>query len=349
MRRALTLARRGWGRTSPNPMVGAVIVKDGEVLGEGWHAEYGAAHAEIAALARASADARGATLYVTLEPCNHVGKTPACAPALVDARLARVVIAANDPNPVARGGTDTLRRSGIAVESGLLADESIELNAAFHARFTQQRPFVTLKLAVSLDGGIATEGTGGVRLTGKAAERAVHMMRAGHDAIAVGSETAVLDDPQLTVRGVRRPRVDPVRVVFDRRARLPLSSKLVRTARKHRTIVISNSESDAIAALRGAGVEIVRADSANAALRALMERGVFSVLCEGGGVLAGALLSEGLVDRLIIFQAPLLLGPRATRAFAFPDGGGAGFMARWRIVEQARLEDDVMTVYAPQR
>lgn len=239
MRRAMTLARRGWGRTSPNPMVGAVIVRNDELVGEGWHVEYGAAHAEMAALARASIHARGATLYVTLEPCNHVGRTPACAPALVDSGLARVVIGANDPNPIAKGGADTLRRGGVVVDAGLYADEAVEMNAAFHSRFIRERPFVTLKLAVSLDGGIANPTTGVSRLTGKAAERIVHQMRASHDAIAVGSGTAIADDPQLTVRGVRRPRIEPTRIVFDRRGRLPATGKLVRTAKKQPTLVVT--------------------------------------------------------------------------------------------------------------
>jgi diaminohydroxyphosphoribosylaminopyrimidine deaminase/5-amino-6-(5-phosphoribosylamino)uracil reductase len=347
MRRALTLARRGWGRTSPNPMVGAVIVRDDEVVGEGWHAEHGAAHAEIAALARASEYARGATLYVTLEPCNHVGRTPACAPALVDAGLGRVVIAADDPNPVAKGGADTLRRAGIVVETGLFAADAAELNPAFHSRFARNRPFVTLKLAVSLDGGIANPGTGVARLTGKAAERAVHMMRAAHDAIAVGSGTAVADDPQLTVRGVRRPRIEPTRIVFDRRGRLSGTATLARTAKKVPTVLVT--EPGAGRALAETGVIILEASSLKEALGALGKRGIDSILFEGGATMAGALLSGGFVDRLVIFQAPVLLGPGAISAFSFPPGEAAVPVARWRVVEQARFEDDVMTVYAPQR
>ena len=347
MRRALALARRGWGRTSPNPLVGAVIVRNDEVVGEGWHAEYGAPHAEIAALKSAREDVRGATLYVTLEPCNHTGRTPPCAPALVDAGLRRVVFGAHDPNPVATGGEGTLRRGGITVASGLYADESMEMNAAFHSRFTRDRPFITLKLAVSLDGGIANPATGVTRISGKAAERAVHRMRAGHDAIAVGSGTAIADDPQLTVRGVRRPRVTPLRIVFDRRGRLPETAGLVRTAQRLPTLVVTGSDGWS-KGLRPTGVQILEAESLGQALQAIKARDIDSILCEGGGTLAGALLSGGFVDRLVIFQAPLLLGPGAVRAFEFPAGDSVP-VARWRVMEQTRFEDDVMTVYAPPR
>jgi diaminohydroxyphosphoribosylaminopyrimidine deaminase/5-amino-6-(5-phosphoribosylamino)uracil reductase len=329
-------------------MVGAVIVKNDQPIGEGWHVEYGADHAEMSALARAGENAKGATLYVTLEPCNHVGRTPPCAPVIVDSGIARVIFAADDPNPVARGGAGTLRRGGLGVESGLFAGEAMDLNAAFHSRFSRERPFVTLKLAVSIDGGIANPSAGVSRITGKAAERMVHHMRAGHDAIAVGSGTAITDDPQLTVRGVRRPRVAPLRIVFDRRARLPLTSKLVKTAVKQPTLIVTAPGAEGAAALRDAGAETLEAPTLHDSLRALRSRGIDSVLVEGGGTLAGALLADGVVDRLVIFQAPLVLGPGAVRAFAF-QGEAAALVASWRIVEQVQLESDVMTTYAPQR
>jgi diaminohydroxyphosphoribosylaminopyrimidine deaminase/5-amino-6-(5-phosphoribosylamino)uracil reductase len=267
----------------------------------------------------------------------------------VDAGLARVVIAASDPNPIAKGGADTLRRGGVVVEAGLYADEATQLNAAFHSRFARERPFITLKLAISLDGGIANPVTGVTRLTGKAAERVVHLMRASHDAIAVGSGTAIADDPQLTVRGVRRPRIEPTRIVFDRQGRLPLTGKLARTARKQPTLVVTAPDAAHGPPLRELGVEVLESASLEDALRALQKRGVDSMLCEGGATLAGALLSGGLVDRLVIFQAPTLLGPGAIGAFKFPAGDAALAMPSWQIVEQTRLEDDVMTVYAPRR
>lgn len=348
MRRALTLARRGYGRTAPNPMVGAVLVREGAVVGEGSHVEYGAPHAEAVALAAAGANARGATAYVTLEPCTHVGQTPACVPALIAAGVARVVFAAADPNPVAGGGAATLRAAGIAVDAGLAEDEARELNAAFHHRFASDRPFVTLKLAVSLDGAIADATRRPGWMTGELARKAVHRLRAGHDAIAVGSGTAIADDPQLTVRSGRRPRVAPRRVVFDRRGRLPAGSKLVRTARRVPTIVVTTDPPPSeAAALEKRGVTIVGAPSLGAALRALRAQDIHSVLCEGGAVLAGALLEAGAVDRMVIFQVPVLLGTGALPAFGHAPSHTLPDAPRWRILDQERLGEDVMTTYAP--
>ncbi|HYV97931.1 MAG TPA: bifunctional diaminohydroxyphosphoribosylaminopyrimidine deaminase/5-amino-6-(5-phosphoribosylamino)uracil reductase RibD [Gemmatimonadaceae bacterium] len=347
MRRALALARRGWGWTAPNPMVGAVLVRDGEVVGEGWHTAFGEAHAEVEALNAAGDRARGATAYVTLEPCNHAGKTPPCAPALIAAGVRRVVFAASDPNPVAAGGASALRAAGVTVDEGLLGEESRELNAAFHGRFGRERPFITLKLAVSLDGAIAKPGMSGW-LTGPRARRAVHRMRAGHDAIAIGSGTAITDDPQLTVRGVRKPRVAPLRVVFDRRGRLTAALRVVRTARALPTLVLTGDPAPAgVQSLAAHGVQVLSAASLEAALRALLARGVDSLLCEGGGELAGSLVQAGAVDRLVIFQAPVVLGAGAVRAFSYAAGTPAPAGGNWHIVEHSVLGDDLMTVYAP--
>src|SRR5690348_16878859 len=204
MRRALDLARRGWGQTAPNPMVGAVVVRDGQIVGEGFHARHGEEHAEIAALREAGERARGATLYVTLEPCGHYGKTPPCADAIVAAGIARVVVATEDANPEAAGGATRLRTAGIPLDIGVERTAAREQNAAFFHRFASDRPFITLKLATSLDGAIAsadrTRGAGGNFLTGPEARREVHRMRAGVDAIVVGVGTVLADDPLLTVR-----------------------------------------------------------------------------------------------------------------------------------------------------
>ena len=230
MRRALTLARRGWGRTAPNPMVGAVVAQDGATVGEGWHREYGGPHAEVHALAQAGERARGATAYVTLEPCAHHGKTPPCVDALIAAGVARVVVAVRDPNPVAAGGVARLRAAGIVVDEDVETAAARELNAPFlHAARGGDRPWITLKLALSLDGAIADHTRGPGWLTGPVSRRAVHRMRAGSDAIAVGIGTALADDPSLTVREGPAPRRAPIRVVFDRRLRLPIASRLVRT------------------------------------------------------------------------------------------------------------------------
>jgi len=348
MRRALVLARRGWGRTAPNPMVGAVIVRDERIVAEGWHAEYGGPHAEVVALERAGDQARGSTVYVTLEPCAHTGKTPPCADALVRAGVARVVCATHDPNAVAAGGARKLEAAGIEVAFGLEESDALELNAPFFHALTSTRPFVTLKLATSIDGAIA-DATGRSRwLTGSAARRYVHRLRAGHDAIAVGAGTAMTDDPSLTVRSGRRPRVAPTRVVLDRRARLPLTSSLVKTARDVPTIVIVADETSSQAqSLADAGVRLIQATALEEALRALRSLDIRSVLVEGGAELAGALLTHALVDRMIIFQAPVMLGAGAQSAFARVPAYALPEAPRWRVIGRRTIGADLMTVYAP--
>lgn len=350
MRRALSLARRGWGQTAPNPMVGAVVVRDGAVVGEGYHARFGEAHAEVAALRAAGELARGATVYVTLEPCAHFGKTPPCTNALIAAGVARVVVAVRDPNPVAAGGLERLREAGIAVTTGVEEEAAWELNAPFFNAVASRRPWVTLKLAVSLDGAIADAEGRSRWLTGPRARAAVHLLRAGSDAVAVGIGTVLADDPLLTVRDAPAPRIPPRRVIFDRHARTPLQSRLVETAREVPTIVVAESPDAARArALEAAGVEILRAPSLGDALEALAGAGVRSLLVEGGARLAGALLASALVHRLIIFQAPVLLGAGALGAFAYAPAATATTAPRYRVVERRVFGDDTMTVLAVSR
>src|ERR1700722_9916414 len=272
MRRALAPAGRGWGRTAPNPLVGAVLVRDGEVVGEGHHAMYGGDHAEVVALRAAGGRAKGATAYLTLEPCAHHGKTPPCADALVAAGVRRVVAATADPNLAAAGGFARLREAGVETQVGVEEAAARELNAAFFHGFRSDRPWVTLKLAVSIDGAIAgRDGTGW--LTGRGSQTEVHRLRAGSDAVAVGIGTVLADDPLLTVREGDAPRVAPMRVVFDRTARLPLTSRLVRTAREAPVLVVaSQPDPGRAAALGDVGVDIVIAASVDAALRALRAR-----------------------------------------------------------------------------
>jgi diaminohydroxyphosphoribosylaminopyrimidine deaminase/5-amino-6-(5-phosphoribosylamino)uracil reductase len=348
MRRALALAERGWGRTAPNPMVGAVVVRDGEVVGEGWHVRYGEAHAEATALAAAGDAARGATCYVTLEPCAHHGKTPPCADALIAAGVSRVVVATRDPNPKAAGGAAKLEAAGIRVEFGLEEAAARELNASFlFAASGATRPWVTLKLALSLDGAIADHTREPGWLTGPSARREVHRLRANADALAVGIGTALADDPQLTVRGVRAPRVAPRRVVFDHAGRLPLTSALVRSAKRVPLTVIASSPLPATAsALTAKGATMLAAGNTSEALAALWNDGVRHLFVEGGAGLAGSLLTAGLVDRLVIFQAPVVLGSGAVSAFASAPPLRAADAPRLRVVSRTAIGDDFMTIYA---
>ena len=348
MERALSLAWRGWGRVHPSPMVGAVVLANGEPVGEGWHDEFGGLHAETVALDRAGGAARGATAIVTLEPCTHVGKQPPCADALIRAGIRRVVAAVRDPNPVARGGIEQLRASGVDVELGLCAESAAAQNAAFfHTLRDSTRPWVALKLATTLDGRIADARGRSRWISGPEARDYVHWLRAGFDAIAIGGSTAQHDDPSLTVRGSVAPRVTPRRVVFDRALGLSAESVLARTARETPTTVIAAESavgSHRAAALTASGVEVLGASSLGAGLAALRGQDITSILVEGGGRLAGALLAEGLVDRYYWIQSPLLVGDGGVPAIAgFPETGLAG-APRWSVVERRALGEDTLLV-----
>lgn len=348
MCRALVLARRGWGRTAPNPLVGAVVVRDGQVVGEGFHAVFGGPHAEAVALEAAGERACGADVYVTLEPCAHHGKTPPCVDALIAAGVCRVIVGGRDPNPLASGGVDRLRHAGIAVTVGVEQDAVEELNAPFlFAQRGAARPFVTLKLAISLDGMLASADRSQRWLTGEKARKQVHRIRAGVDAVAVGIGTALADDPTLTVRCGRRPRVPPRRVVFDPKARLPLRGQLARTANNVPTWIVADAPDVAArTALERTGVRVLDASGLGAQLGLLRGEGIHHLLVEGGAGMAGALLSGGFVDRLVIFQAPVLLGAGALPAFGSVSLG-TGFPERWRVIERRSFDDDTMTSYAP--
>jgi diaminohydroxyphosphoribosylaminopyrimidine deaminase/5-amino-6-(5-phosphoribosylamino)uracil reductase len=347
IRRAITLAKKGWGQTAPNPMVGAVVVKDDVIVGEGYHARYGGPHAEVEALRAAGERARGATVYVSLEPCAHFGKTPPCVDALIAAGVSRVVAATRDPSLTAAGGAERLRAAGINVAVDIEAAAARELNAPFFHAISSDRPWVSLKLALSIDGAIADAARGPAWLTGKKARREVHRLRAGSDAVAVGMGTVRADNPELTVRDVPPPRVPPARVVFTRRGELPLASAVARTAMEVPTIVVAESVDLTHARrLMALGVEIVAATSLEEGMRALRQRGVRSLLVEGGAGITGALLGANLVDRLIIFQAPVLLGAGSLPGFESAPTMAASGARRFPIVRRAELDDDLMTVYA---
>ncbi|MBL0171483.1 MAG: bifunctional diaminohydroxyphosphoribosylaminopyrimidine deaminase/5-amino-6-(5-phosphoribosylamino)uracil reductase RibD [Gemmatimonadaceae bacterium] len=348
MQRALALAERGAGQVAPNPLVGAVVVRDGTIVGEGWHARFGGDHAEVMALRAAGASARGATIYVTLEPCDHVGKTPPCTRAVRDAGVVRVVYAVPDPNPIAAGGGAHLRADGVHVTSSVCEREARDLNAVFLFAVREgSRPFVTLKLAVSIDGALVDASRARGWLTGPDARRAVHALRAQSDATAVGIGTVLSDNPALTVRDVPAPRLTPRRVVFDRRARLPLDSLLVRTAREVPVMVVTDgSRPDAETALRSAGVEVLQATTLSDALRQLRAGGVEHLLVEGGATLASAMMAAGQVDRLITFQGPVILGAGALAAFATLPSRPAETAPRFRVIARREYGADLMTSYA---
>ncbi|HEX5869991.1 MAG TPA: bifunctional diaminohydroxyphosphoribosylaminopyrimidine deaminase/5-amino-6-(5-phosphoribosylamino)uracil reductase RibD, partial [Longimicrobium sp.] len=296
IRRAIALAANGWGRVAPNPMVGCVVVRDGEVVGEGWHTEYGQPHAEVEALRAAGERARGATAYVSLEPCTHWGKTPPCTDALATAGVRRVVFGGFDPNPKAQGGGEVLRAAGMDVLGGVEEAAVREQNAVFfhaHSPAGAERPFVALKLAMSLDARIADRDGRSVWITGDEARAEVHRLRAGYDAVAVGIGTALADDPLLTVRGAVEPRVPPVRIVFDRALRLPVGGKLVRSARETPAWAVCEPDApdDRRRALEDAGVRVVAGFGLADQLCAIREAGVRSMFVEGGSVLASALLA----------------------------------------------------------
>jgi diaminohydroxyphosphoribosylaminopyrimidine deaminase/5-amino-6-(5-phosphoribosylamino)uracil reductase len=310
MDRALMLAWRGWGRVSPNPMVGAVLLRDDQVIAEGYHAEFGGPHAEAAALAACS-DARGATCVVNLEPCSHQGKTPPCAHALIAAGVRRVVMALSDPHPVAGGGSGVLQGAGVQVATGLRKEAAAALNAAFLWGFARpDRPFVALKMATSLDGFIADAQGRSRWISGPEAQDYVHWLRAGFDAIGVGRRTADTDDPQLTVRGPLAPRVAPRRVIFARSGRVREELTLVRTAGEVPTIVVTAPQYQAPTAdrLGATGLQVIGAEGLTEALSDLRVGGIGSILIEGGSTIAAELLAHGLVDRLYWIQAPLWLG-----------------------------------------
>jgi diaminohydroxyphosphoribosylaminopyrimidine deaminase/5-amino-6-(5-phosphoribosylamino)uracil reductase len=315
MARALFMAGRGRGRTSPNPVVGAVVVSpEGVVVGHGYHARAGGPHAEVNALQMAGARARGATLYCTLEPCIHTGRTPPCVPRIAEAGIARVVAAVEDPNPLVCGqGFASLSARGVQVDVGVRAAEAIALNQPFFTTLRERRPFVVLKAAVSADGYLS-EGPGlRTQLTGAAANRHAHAVRAEVDAIAVGVGTVVVDDPQLTARGVYRERPF-TRVVFDRSLRTPPAAQLLSTREAGPVIIVTTAESAACAeardALEARGAEILVADgTVRSALDALGARGITSLLLEGGAALHAAAWDEGVVDFAGIYVTPHVLGP----------------------------------------
>jgi diaminohydroxyphosphoribosylaminopyrimidine deaminase/5-amino-6-(5-phosphoribosylamino)uracil reductase len=350
MQRAIELAARGLGRTSPNPAVGAVLVRGSQVIGEGFHLRAGLPHAEIEALRRVSSTTRGATLYVNLEPCAHHGRTPPCADAVIAAGVTRVVVGMVDPNPLVRGrGVRRLRRAGIEVKTGVLKEQCERLNEDFVLWVQTGRPFVTLKLAASLDGRIATATGDAKWISGALSRRWVHTLRNRVDAILVGAETVRTDDPQLTCR-IRGGR-DPLRVILDGRLTIRPQARVCTQRSTAPTVVLTTEESGKTARrrmLERQGVEVLCFPGEagrirlSAALQALGKRGVKHVLIEGGGQVAATALMENVVDKVTFFYGPLLLGSEGR-----PMVGSTGIDRiaegiRLHMVEVHRLGDDVL-------
>ena len=318
MQQALELARGGLGFVSPNPLVGCVLVKDGVVVGRGYHQRFGGPHAEVYALQEAGAQARGAVLYVNLEPCSHTGKTPPCADAVIQSGVSRVVAALRDPDLRVNGrGLSRLAAAGIAVTVGVCEAEARKLNEVFIKYTTTRRPFVTLKSAITLDGKIATRTGASQWITGELARQEGHRLRHAADAILVGIGTVLQDDPQLTTRLPDQQGVNPLRVIVDSTLRVPLQAQVTEVASDRRTLIVTTARAPVgrSEALRTRGVEVVclpayddgRVDL-EALCRYLGERGVASVLVEGGATLSATLLKRRLVDKVLLFVAPKIIG-----------------------------------------
>ncbi len=357
MQLALALGRRGQGRTWPNPAVGAVVVKDGVIVGRGWTQPGGRPHAEPVALAQAGEAARGATLYVTLEPCSHVGKSPPCADAIIAAGIKRVVSAIEDPNPeVAGQGHARLRAAGVAVEIGLGAQEAAHDHAGHFRRIRDKRPHVILKLAVSADDKIGAAGRKPIAISGEAAKARVHLLRAQCDAILVGIGTVQADDPLLTCRLPGMEARSPVRVVLDRALRISGTSRLVHSARATPLWVMTSNLSEAPAAMKlgAAGAQVIRVPTTSAptpgldltgVLQALAEKGITRLLIEGGARVASSFIAAGLVDEVWLLRGPDPIGAEGVAALdALPLSAITG-SPTFKVRASETLQNDTLTIY----
>lgn len=357
MRLALQLAESMIGQTGVNPVVGCVVVKDGRIVGLGSHLQRGSHHAEVHALTMAGKEAEGATAYVTLEPCSHFGRTPPCADRLIADKVRRVVVACTDPNPqVAGSGIERLRSHGIRVDVGVLEEEARRLNEVFNKLIVTGLPFVTLKSAMTLDGKIAAKTGDSKWISGEASRSRVHMLRHRHQAIMVGVDTVIADDPQLTTR-LERAALHPVRVIIDSRLRIPLDARVVQD-QQARTIVFSTQQAslEQMMRLNALGVEVIRCGDGpqvdlHRAMELLREREIGSVLLEGGGRLNGAMLAAGLVDKVVLYIAPKIIGGAAAPGvFAFDGFERMADAIQLERIEVERIGDDCcITGYPRQR
>lgn len=344
MRLALQMAEKTAGQTGINPMVGCVIVKNGRIVGLGAHLQRGSHHAEIHALQMAGAEAEGSTVYVTLEPCSHYGRTPPCSDRLIEEKVSRVVVACADPNPKVSGeGIARLRTNGIDVQVGLLEEQARELNEAFNKYIVGRNPFVTLKAASTLDGKIASRTGDSKWISGEASRAYVHLLRHRHQAIMVGVDTVIADDPQLTVR-TEVSGIQPVRIVVDSKLRIPIDAKVVRDGMAKTWILTTQHVSiEQIMRFNAVGVEVIKCGDGPQvelplAMQVLGEREIGSVLLEGGGKLNGAMLEAGLIDKMVLFYAPKIIGgAEAPANFAF-----SGFERMSEAITLQRMKVELM-------
>lgn len=354
---ALDLARQGRGRTSPNPMVGAVVVQGSEVVGSGYHQAPGSPHAEIIALEKAGEKARGATLYVNLEPCAHHGRTGPCSEAIIRAGITRVVAAMEDPNPLVSGrGFARLAEADIKIKEGILEQKARQLNEVFIKYINTGLPFVSVKVAMSLDGKIGTRSGESHWITGEKARQFVHRLRDHSDVIMVGIETVLKDNPQLTARVEGGGGKDPVRVVVDSSARLPLDARVIESTSPARTIlaVTDQASPEKRRALQGKGVEVMVLPSKEGRvdltvlMKKLAERELTAVLVEGGGTLNYSLLEQSLIDKLFIFVAPLIIGGEESPT-AFAGSGIVSLSKAWSVedVELKQFDRDLLLIGYP--
>ncbi|RAK09339.1 diaminohydroxyphosphoribosylaminopyrimidine deaminase [Halanaerobium saccharolyticum] len=368
MARALYLAQQGEGRTSPNPMVGAVVVKDGEIIGEGYHQQYGGPHAEVFALEEAGKEGPGADIYITLEPCSHYGKTPPCAQKLIDSGIKRAVVAMVDPNPeVAGRGIEMLREAGIKVEIGLFKEEAQALNEIFLKYIESDYPFIYLKKAQTLDGYIASKSGDSKWITNTAARLEGHKLRHRVDAIMVGIGTVLADDPSLTARLEEKEGIDPLRIILDPLLEIPLDAKIINQDSKANTLIITSIDFPPAAAaaslkkkeklLKKEKVEIMSCDSGsdnyfeiNKILKKLHNKNISSILIEGGAKLSHTFLKEDLIDKFYYFIAPKIYG--GSDGIASFCGSGPELMSDsvdLRIIEQKNLGDNILLIAEPER
>ncbi len=356
MRAALALARRGLGRVAPNPAVGCIIVKNGRIVGRGWTQPGGRPHAESVALEEAGGDAAGADVFVTLEPCSHHGKTPPCAEALIRAQVARCVVALEDPDPrVKGGGAQRLRAAGIKVETGLMKEEAARLNEGYLLHRREGRPLVSLKLATTLDGRIATDSGDSRWITGPLARAAGHRLRATHDAIMVGGGTALRDNPRLDCRLAGLEERSPLRVVMDGSLSLPLTHDLVASAATRPTVLMTRKHQDKsrLQAYRDSKVEVEILEHEESgmmkigkALERLAERGVTRLLVEGGGQLAASLMRANLVDRLYWFRAAKVIGAEGRPGLGGLQLGSLKEAPRFRLDFVRHVGEDLLERYS---